>query len=132
MNRIAATITAIESFDGINVVSFEADGQPMRMMALELNETLRVGSKVILGIKASNIAIASELKGVLSISNQLKVDIEQVNNGELLSSIKFRFAGSLIESIITRDSSQCMNLCPGDEVVALIKSSELSVLEVIV
>lgn len=132
MNRIAAVITAIDSFDGINIVSFVADGQPMRMMALELNKRLQVGSKVILGVKASNIALAGGLKGVLSISNQLKVKIERVDNGELLSSVKFRFAGSLIESIITHDSSIRMNLRPGDEVVALIKSSELSILEVTV
>jgi molybdopterin-binding protein len=132
MNRIAAVITAIDSFDGINIVSFVADSQPMRMMALELNKRLQVGSKVILGVKASNIALAGGLKGVLSISNQLKVKIERVDNGELLSSVKFRFAGSLIESIITRDSSMRMNLRPGDEVVALIKSSELSILEVTV
>ncbi len=130
MNRIDANITVIESFDNITIVNFEAAGQSMRMMALELNDSLVAGSSVVLGIKASNIALASELNGLLSISNQLQVTVESVNNGKLLSSIKFSFAESLIESIITRESSLKMNLQVGDRVIALIKSSELSILEV--
>lgn len=129
MNRIDAIITTIESFDNITIVSFEAAGQPMRMMALELNDNLVVGSSVVLGIKASNIALASELNGLLSISNQLQVTIESVNNGKLLSSVKFSFAESLMESIITRESSLKMDIQVGDRVIALIKSSELSILE---
>ncbi len=129
MNRIDAVVTAIEGFENITIVSFEAAGEPMRMMALELNDSLVVGSSVVLGIKASNIALASELNGLLSISNQLQVTVASVDNGELLSSVKFSFADTLIESIITRESSLKMNLQAGESVIALIKSSELSILE---
>ncbi len=130
MNRIEAIVTDIEYFDNITIVSFEADEQSMRMMSLELDDTIVIGSKVILGIKASNIALAKDLNGLLSISNQLKVTVESLTNGKLLSSIKFSFAGSLIESIITRESSQKMGLQAGEEIIALIKSSELSLLEI--
>jgi len=130
MNRIDAVVTAIESFENITIVSFEAAGQSMRMMALELDKSLIVGSKVTLGAKASNIALAREFNGLLSISNQLKVTIESINNGKLLSSIKFSFAGSLTESIITRESVSRMNLQAGTNIIALIKSSELSILEI--
>ncbi len=130
MNRIDAVVTTIDSFENITIVSFEAASQPMRMMALELDKSLVVGSKVTLGVKASNIALAREFSGILSISNQLKVTIESINNGKLLSSIKFSFAGSLIESIITRESVLRMNLQTGTNIIALIKSSELSILEI--
>ncbi len=130
MNRIDAVVTTIDSFENITIVSFEAASQPMRMMALELDKSLVVGSKVTLGVKASNIALAREFSGILSISNQLKVTIESINNGKLLSSIKFSFAGSLIESIITRESVSRMNLQTGTNIIALIKSSELSILEI--
>ncbi len=129
MNRINAIITAIESFENITIVNFEAAGQPMRMMALELNKSLVVGSKVTLGVKASHIALAKELKGQLSISNQLSATIENVTNGKLLSSIKLSFGDHLLESIITRISAEEMDLRIGEKVIALIKSSELSILE---
>ena len=130
MNRIDAVVTAIDSFENITIVCFEAAGQPMRMMALELDKSLVVSSKVILGAKASNIALAREFSGMLSISNQLKVTIESINSGKLLSSVKFSFAGSLTESIITRESVSRMNLQVGTNIIALIKSSELSILEI--
>ena len=129
MNRIRATVTSIEAYDGITIVNFGAAGQPMRMMALEIDDTLQAGSEVVLGIKASNIALAKSPLGPMSISNQLQAKIEQVKNGKLLSSITFRLGDSLIESIITLDSSQRMNLQQSDEIIALIKSSELSILE---
>ncbi len=129
MNRIPATITDIKAHDGITVISFAAMGQPMRMMALEIDSTLEVGSQVLLGVKASNIALAKNPVGPMSISNRLDAAIEHISNGKLLSSVKFRLGDTLIESIITLDSSHRMNLQRGDSIVALIKSSELSILE---
>ncbi|MEE8589655.1 MAG: TOBE domain-containing protein [Sulfurimonadaceae bacterium] len=131
MNQIAATITDIQSVDAITIVSFEAAGQAMRMMALELNDTLGVGSKVILGVKATNIALAKERVETISISNQLEVTIEGINMGALLCSVTFNFADQLWESIITRESALTMQLDVGDKIVALVKSSELSIVEIL-
>jgi len=129
VNRIPAVVTAVESVDGITIVSFEAEGTPMRMMALEMAERVTVGMGVILGVRASGIALATSLEGNLSISNRLDVTVASVTNGQLLSSVKVRFGAEVMESIITRESSQRMALQPGDRVTALIKSSDLSILE---
>ncbi len=131
MNHIPAIITDIKSVDSINVVSFMAEGQNMRMMALELDEGLSIGSEVILGVKATHVALAKSLNGLMSISNQLDVCIERVDSGELLSSVKFRFAGTVLESIITKESVLRMELKEGENVIALVKSSELSIVEVL-
>ena len=130
MNRITAIVTALESINNISIVNFKAADQSMTMMALELDNRLSVGSCVILGVKASNISLAKELNGLLSISNQLPITIERINHGKLLSSIKFSFAGSLIESIITKKSALRMDLQVSTRSIALIKSSELSILEI--
>ena len=129
MNRIPAVVTAVESVDGITIVSFQTEGTPMRMMALEMAERVAVGMGVILGVRASGIALATSLGGNLSISNRLDVTVASVTNGELLSSVKVRFGSEVMESIITRESSLRMALQPGDRVTALIKSSDLSILE---
>jgi molybdopterin-binding protein len=131
MNRLSATITDIKSVDSINVVSFDVAKRTMKMMSLELNEALVVGSKVLLGAKATNIALAKEANPMLSISNQLDVTIARIDMGALLCSVKFDFDGHLLESIITRDSALKMQLTVGDTIVALIKSSELSIVEVL-
>ena len=128
MNHISATIKSIEAFDGITIVAFETEGQQMKMMALELAADLDVGSEVILGVKASNISIAKAPLGRVSISNQPNITIETVDNGKLLSVVSFRLGRQLLESIITRDSSERLDLQVGDKAIALIKSSELSIL----
>ncbi len=130
MNQISAIVTEIECSDAITIVSFEASNQPLSMVALELDNRLAIGSNVILGVKASNISIAIEPIGLLSISNQLNVTIDDIKSGNLLSSIKFTFAGRSIESIISRESATKMDLRSGVGVIALIKASELSILEI--
>ena len=131
MNHISAIITDIKTSENISIVSFEANGNPMKMMALGLAKPIEVGSKVILGVKASNIAIAKEFSGNLSISNHLHVNIAKINNGDLLCAVFFRFGEHLLESIITRDSADAMGLHVKENIIALIKSSELSIIEVV-
>jgi len=131
MNTLNASVVNIESMDEISIVTFKTDDTQMKMMSLSLNMPIKIGSKIILGVKASSILIAKDLSGILSASNQLKCIIKSINTGVLLSSIKLSFFDSVIESIITKDSSLKMNLQVGDEVLAIIKASELSILKVV-
>ena len=132
MNQIEARITKIEASNNITIVSFEVGKQQMKMMALEIDENLEVGSKVLLGAKSTNIALAKEKLESISISNQLEAIIETIEMGTLLCSVVFLFETVLWESVITRDSARRMNLEVGDKVVALLKSSELSMIKVMV
>ena len=130
MNQVDARIIKIEASNNITIVSFEAGAQQMKMMALEIDENLEVGSKVLLGAKATNIALAKEKLERISISNQLEATIETIEMGTLLCSVSFVFDGVSWESVITRDSARRMNLEVGDKIVALLKSSELSIIKV--
>ena len=127
MNRIEARITHIEQTDNITILSFDAQGRAMRMMALGLNLPVRNGTAVILGFKASHVALAKALNGSLSISNRLDAVIESVETGALLCSVRLRVGLTSIESIITRESAEHMGLRAGDSVTALIKASDVSI-----
>ena len=127
MNNFNATITKIQSVDNLNIVNFDFAGKNLSMMSLELNEKLKVGCKVVLTAKPTHIAIAKEFSGEISYSNQLSAKIIEINNGELLSSIKLSTADATCESIITKNSSQRMNLQVNDNVILFIKASELSI-----
>lgn len=129
MNRIEARINRIESTDNITIITFEAEGRGMRMMALGLNLPLSAGTRVILGFKASHVALARELSGELSISNRLPAVIESVETGALVSSVMLRVGAALIESIITRESAERLRLQNGDTVTALVKASDLSIVD---
>ncbi len=130
MNTLEAKVSKIESIDGVSIVSFVTLDVELRMMSLGLNTPIEVGSEVLLGVKASSIALAKNLHGILSISNQLQCRIDSLEEGSLLWSVKLLFGEFRLESIVTKSSAVKMGLKGGDEVVALIKSSELSILEV--
>jgi molybdopterin-binding protein len=129
MNTLNAAVTDVKSIDNLTVVSFDAAGIPLRMMALGLSPLPQIGSAVTLGFKSSHVALAKTISGEFSISNRLPCTIVSMNEGELLCSIRLGFAGTPIESIITLDSSRAMQLAVGSEVTALIKASELFILE---
>ena len=131
MSKLIATIKKINSIDNLNIVEFEFLGTTLKMMSLDLSSNIQIGKKVRLSVKPTNISIAKNFTGEISLSNQLVAIIQNIENGKLLSSISLKISDFLLESIITVDSSKRMNLQIGDEVKILIKASNLSIEEVL-
>lgn len=135
MNRLEATVTHIASEGILHIVSFDCGGTPLQMMGLELDGAMRVGTKVILTIKSTYITLAKSLSETvsreLSYSNMIPATILRVDNGKLLSSIQLQTQNTILESIITADSSNRMMLAEGETVQLLIKASELSIIEMV-
>lgn len=130
MNRLSAIVTQIEGEQNLHIISFECAGSKLKMMGLDLPKGLDVNAHVTLGIKSSHVAIAKNMSGELSYSNQLQATIKSIENGKLLSSILLRVNENEMQSFITRSSCERMNLQSGDAVTLLMKASELFVLEV--
>jgi len=131
MSNIIATVSKIQNVDSLNIVNFDFNGTPLSMMSLELNVKIQIGTKVKLNCKSSHIAIAKNFSGEVSYSNRLNCQIESIENGELLSCIHLKIFDTVLESIITVNSSKKMDLKVGDKVTAFIKASELSIAEVL-
>ncbi|MFW2568005.1 TOBE domain-containing protein [Aliarcobacter butzleri] len=131
MSKLIAKVSKINSLDNLNIVEFDFFGKTLKMMSLGLNSDIQIGTKVNLCVKPTNVAIAKNLSGEISLSNQLFATIENIENGELLSSILLKIEDCYLESIITKDSSSKMNLKKNDNVLVLIKASNLSIEEVL-
>ena len=131
MNQIKAVITQIDTVDNLNIVKFNFQGNALTMMSLDLNEEVSVGKEVILGIKPTHIAIGKGHIGLVSYTNQIQATIISCKNGELLSSIKFSVNDIVLESIITLESTLRMDLKIDDDVIMMLKASELSILKVL-
>ncbi len=127
MNQLKATIRQIENIDNLNLLTLSCGKQHIRILTLELNPNLKVGSVVTLSVKSTDIAIAKNCNGILSYTNQLKAKITHLNNGKLLSSVRVDIEGFGLESIIMLDSSLKMGLRVSDEVVILIQGSDISI-----
>ena len=67
------------------------------------------------------------LSMALSARNQLRGRVKEVNLGGVMGHVVLQVGENEIESIITRRSVEEMNLKPGDEVTAVIKSTEVMI-----
>ena len=131
MSSIIATVKNIKNSDSLHIVKFECNSQTLSMMSLDIDEKIKVGTKVRLVVKPSHIAITKNFSGDVSYSNILKATILSCENGELLSSVKLKYFDTTLESIITVDSSKRLDLKKDDEVSVFIKASEISIGEIL-
>lgn len=61
----------------------------------------------------------------ISARNQLRGTVETVDLGVVTAKVGVRVGENLIESVITRQSVQELNITVGSEVTAIIKSTEV-------
>lgn len=130
MSQMVATVKSIENLEQLNIVEFEFNAHVLKMMSLDLNSNISIGKKVLLSVKPTNIALAKDLVGEISFSNQIVATIQTLTHGKLLSSVGLIIDNIVFESIITLSSAKRMNLRINDEVIMLIKASDLFILDV--
>lgn len=128
INKIEAIVTSMQTSDILNITSFSFQNFSLAMMSLEL-ENINVGDRVLLSVKPTAVAIAKEINGLLSYSNQLQGVIIFIDYGKLLTDIHVLVEDTTINAIITTNSAKRMNLKQDDEVTCLIKASDLSLYE---
>ena len=63
----------------------------------------------------------------ISARNHLKGKVTEVKLGEVMAQVTVRVGQNLIESVITRQSVEEMNLKKGDVVTAVIKATEVMI-----
>lgn len=125
MNKLHATIDSIQEHEGISSVTFASSTCKLTMVALGLSKSLKEGSHVTLGIKATHIALAKQKHEDITLSNQIEASITSITHGEILCSVILHVNGEYLESIITQKSAKKLDIAVGDTVFALIKSSDL-------
>ena len=126
-----ARVKDIKTIDSLNIVEFDFNNITLKMMSLELHKEVKLESKVKLLVKPSNVIISKNYIEDISLSNQTLAKIVAIENGELLSSISLEIGDTTFESIITKESSQRLDLQKGDIINILIKASDLSILRVL-
>jgi len=62
----------------------------------------------------------------ISIQNKIPCIVSKINGGKILSEITLKFNERAITSIITTNACEQLNLMENDNVLALIKTNEIS------
>lgn len=131
MNKLNATITGIETADYISMVNLDADGVTFCSIIIETPETasyLKVGNKVEIVFKETEVSIAKKDYSNISLSNKLPVKIIRIIKGKILSELIMDFYSNNISSIIPTHFVDREELKIGDKVYAMIKSNEIMIM----
>lgn len=130
MNRLAGRILAIESADGIHLIDVDI-GHDRTCTATVITDTLTgctPGQRVSVLFKETEVALARDLAGTLSLRNRLACTVRHVDAGRILARIVLDCEGDPLESVITTRAARQLALAPGVAVLALVKASEVIVL----
>jgi len=130
MNKIEAIIKEIQESDTVHVVTFDAKNEEFTMMALELPNRVKEGAKVTLGIKPSFVLIAKSKSKDISLTNQIDALITDIEVGKLLVTVKLKSQVGIFESLITKKSYDMMSLQENQNVVVMMKASEIFIVGV--
>lgn len=133
MNRLRGRITSIQSNDHVSLVDVEVSGDIFTATLLETPEDapyLRLGNVVDVLFKETEVSLAKGLSGLISLRNRVNTTVKQVRSGVILSEVVLDYRGQRISSIITTGSIRRLDIKPGDEVEALVKANEVTLMEV--
>ena len=131
MNQIRASIVQIESAGHISLVDLESSGQHFSCVVIETPETasyLKIGNTVTLLFKETEVSIAKNWQGEISLRNRLEGTIKHIEKGIVLSKIVLDYLDTEITSIITTRSANKLALKTGEKVCGFIKANEVSIL----
>ena len=133
MNQLRGRITRIESNDHVSLVDVDVSGDIFTATLLETPDDapyLKVGNQVDVLFKETEVSLAKGLSGLISLRNRVNTTVKTVRAGVILSEVVLDYRGLSISSIITTGSIKRLDIKPGDEVEALVKANEVSLLEI--
>ncbi|MCL6264361.1 TOBE domain-containing protein [Craterilacuibacter sp. RT1T] len=129
MNRFAATLLECEREGCLSLSRLRLDnGVELTALSAGLGGVGEAGARLYVAIKAAEVSLARPPLPAISLRNRLPGRVLRLEHGRLLSRIMLDCAGLSLEVLITRRGADELALELGDEVIALVKANELTVL----
>jgi molybdopterin-binding protein len=133
MNTLKGIIEDIATEGNLSLVKINPgikSGDVITAIVIDTPETaayLRNGNRVNAVFKETEVIIAKHFSGQISVRNRFLCTIKSVEKGKLLARITLDYAGIEMISIITLNAANSLELTAGDEVTALVKTNEISI-----
>lgn len=129
-NQIPGTVTAVTAGEVMATVKVRLDGGQdiTAVITLEAVKELGIaeGTAVRILVKSTEVSLATGPVAGLSIRNQIPGTVADVATGGAMAGVKVTVEGGELTAAITRDAVTDLGLAAGSSVVALIKSTEIS------
>ncbi|POX37083.1 adenylate kinase [Streptomyces sp. Ru73] len=129
-NQIPGTVVAVTSGEVMATVKVRLAGGEELTAAITREAVkdlgLAAGSAVRALVKATEVALATGPVAGLSIRNQLSGTVTDVATGGAMASVRIAFGGGELTAAVTKEAVTELGLESGSPVVALMKSTEVS------
>jgi len=132
VNKLSGKIVKTRQSGAILLVDVDVDRHGFSAMLIESAthpEWLQEGNSIDLVFKETEVSLAKNLSGTISMRNRMKCTVQHIERGELLSKIFLKFQEYTVTSAITTRSVDSLQLAIGDEVEALVKANEVSLMK---
>ena len=132
MNKLKGKIIDIQSSDNISILHVDVAGDVFSAIVLEGNKgpaNYKVKDSVTLLFKETEVGIAKDLTGMISLRNRFKSTIQKIDAGPILAKITLNYKNHTIASIISAQSTHQMELKDKDVVEWLVKANEVTVMK---
>ncbi|MES5823993.1 TOBE domain-containing protein [Streptomyces sp. RG80] len=129
-NQLPGTVTEVTPGEVMATVKVHLSGGQNLTAAITKEAAedlgLQTGTAVRALVKSTEISLAtSRVKG-LSIRNQLPGTVTAITTGPAMAAVKVAVDGTQLTAVITTDAAADLSLAAGTPIVALIKSTEVS------
>jgi molybdate transport system regulatory protein len=131
VNKLSGRIIRIESSEHMSLVDVDVSGDVFCSVVLETPQTaayLQAGTPIAVLFKETEVSLAKDLSGGISLRNRAKGVINSIERSRILAKIVLNYKDTQITSIITSRSVDKLALKKGDEVEWLVKTNEVSLL----
>lgn len=131
MNSIHGTIINIQQSGGILLADIDIGNYTVSAMLISSvngDSWITKGKQVNVVFKETEVSLAKNLSGKISLRNRFKCTVKDIENGQILSKIVLSFGQNQIVSVITTRSLLDLDIKSGDAIEALVKANEISLM----
>ncbi|WP_030952849.1 TOBE domain-containing protein [Streptomyces sp. NRRL S-481] len=129
-NQLPGTVTAVTQGEAMATVKVRLSGGQNLTAAITREAAddlaLAPGRAVRALVKSTEVSLATAPVEGLSIHNRLPGTVTSLATGDAMATVRVTVEGGELTAVITRDAAEDLALAAGTPVVALLKSTEVS------
>lgn len=132
MNTFTAHVKSIQNDEFFSCITVGVKETMFKLLKTEAPKWLRIGDEVQCNVQEAAIAICKGAKeGNVSIENHIAGELQHFRKGTVLSEVSVETPCGMMNSLITTEAFERMDLCEGCEVTLLLKAVDIKLLPVL-
>lgn len=129
-NQLPGTVTAVTAGEAMATVKVRLDGGQEITAAVTRDAVgelgIAAGTTVLALVKSTEVSVATGQVEGLSIRNHIPGTVTEISSGDAMSSVRIAVEGGLLTAAVTTEAVKDLGLVVGAYVLALVKSTEVS------